>query len=386
MDCLTNIVGLSNTECDCWDSKKPVDFNDLNASSSGLYISEPKTVPLRMVGGSADCENGGVWDLLITARDGVDGRGGAVRELVKDFLGATQRVKQNQFLPFQHIGDDYYTKGKLVRGAIVGVFFEPYRIKGGKLRISSFDIAFYSGITTSANVTISVYSSLNFNTPKATAVATVTGNQDFFTATLVDELVVDLGDIRNDVNERIYITYEIPSGATPICNNTEIKACCGANKYDRNPHLQIMRNVTGVQTDNIANIKTNVLDSSSSMNGLRINASFECDYYSWLCQLAQAPNESYGVGAGDRVPLGMALADGLRAKCVMNLIDSLLLGKRINQYSMIQDPKQLLRQRAIYKNIYSLSIDNLVYYMPSDVTDCLVCAENNKLSKKPLLA
>jgi len=82
----------------------------------------------------------------------------------------------------------------------------------------------------------------------------------------------------------------------------------------------------------------------------------------------------------------MALADGLRAKCVMNLIDSLLLGTRINQYTMIQDPKQLLRQRAIYKNIYSLAIDNLVYYMPSDVTDCLVCAKNNKLAKKPLLA
>lgn len=387
MDCLTNIVGLSNTDCDCWDDTKPVDFNTLNASSSGLYISEPKTVPLRMVGGSADCENGGIWDLLIKARDGEDGRGGAVRDFVKDFLGATQRVKHNQFLPFEHIGDNYYTKAKYVNGSLAGMFFEPYRIKGGKLRISSIDLAFFSGITApSTDIDISIYSSLNFNTPLAVATATVTGNKEFFRATLSSELVIDLGEIRDDVDQRIYILYEIPTGALPVANNTEIKVCCGSNKFERNPYLQLMCNLTGVQTDNLSNITTRVLDTSTTMNGLYINASFECDYYSWLCELAQAPNESYGVGAGDRVPLGMALADGLRAKCVMNLIDSLLLGTRINQYSMIQDPKQLLRQRAIYKNIYSLAIDNLVYYMPSDVTDCLVCAKNNKLAKKPLLA
>lgn len=380
MDCLTNIVGLSNTDCNCWDDTKPVDFNTLNASSSGLYISEPKTVPLRMVGGSADCENGGIWDLLIRARTD------AVRALVKDFLGATQRVKQNQFLPFQHIGDNYYTKGKLVNGNVAGMFFEPYRIKGGKLRISSIDLAFYSGILVSTDIDISIYSSLNFNTPLATATATVTGNQQFFTATLASELVIDLGEIRDDVDERIYVLYEVPTGAMPVANNTEIKVCCGGNKYERNPYLQIMCSLTGIQTDSVLNAKTNVLDSSSTMNGLRLNASFECDYYSWLCVLAQSPNESYSTSSGDRLQLGMALADGLRAKCVMNLIDSLLLGNRINEYSMIQDPKQLMRQRAIYKNIYSLAIDNLVYYMPADVTDCLVCAENNKLSKKTLLA
>ena len=70
MDCLTNIIGLSDTDCDCWDDTKPVDFNELNTSSSGLFISEPKTVPLRIVGGSGDCENGGIWDVLVQARDG----------------------------------------------------------------------------------------------------------------------------------------------------------------------------------------------------------------------------------------------------------------------------------------------------------------------------
>jgi len=44
LDCLNNIIGLSETECTCWDSSKPVDFVTLNESLSGLYVSQPNTI------------------------------------------------------------------------------------------------------------------------------------------------------------------------------------------------------------------------------------------------------------------------------------------------------------------------------------------------------
>ena len=43
LTCLNNIVGLSSTSCNCWDAEKPVDFNTLNASSSGLYVAAADT-------------------------------------------------------------------------------------------------------------------------------------------------------------------------------------------------------------------------------------------------------------------------------------------------------------------------------------------------------
>ena len=82
LDCLNNIIGLSKSSCDCWDSEKPVDFTALNESLSGLYVSQPNTITLRFTNGAADCENGGVWELLQQARED------AVRDLVSDFLAA----------------------------------------------------------------------------------------------------------------------------------------------------------------------------------------------------------------------------------------------------------------------------------------------------------
>ena len=60
LTCLENIVGLSETACNCWDAEKPVDFDALNASSSGLYVAAADTIPLKWANSSADCENGGL--------------------------------------------------------------------------------------------------------------------------------------------------------------------------------------------------------------------------------------------------------------------------------------------------------------------------------------
>ncbi len=88
LDCLNNIIGLSATACTCWDAEKPADFTALNASSSGLYIMQPDTVPVRWTNSAADCENGGIWDLAINARTQ------AVRDFLSDYLAATQILKE----------------------------------------------------------------------------------------------------------------------------------------------------------------------------------------------------------------------------------------------------------------------------------------------------
>ena len=148
LDCLNNIIGLSDTDCNCWDSSKPVDFDTLNESLSGLYVSQPNTIPIRWTNGAADCENGGVWDLLIQARKD------AVRDLVADFLAANSQVRKEQFLPFTKIGDPYYKRATLVRGDVAGAYIEPYDIRGGKIRVESVDLTFFSGIVAPVDVDI----------------------------------------------------------------------------------------------------------------------------------------------------------------------------------------------------------------------------------------
>ena len=377
LDCLNKIVGLSNTACNCWDASKPVDFNTLNQSTSGLFVSQPDTIPIRWTNSAADCENGGVWALIEQARDK------AVRDLLSDYLAETKRVKQEQFLPFTKIGDSYYKQAETVQDTVAGVWLEPYNIRGAKLRFDSIDIAFWDGIAAPTSVDVSIYSSLNLALPIATATANVTGNKQYFTATFASPVVIDLGNIRDDLNERLYIAYTIPVGARPVKNNIEKGCQCNSRtKYRENPFLQILC-AGGVQADSIANLTSNTY-GSATMNGLVLNASMECDYYSWLCELAQKPNDATLIG-GQRLSLGMALADGIQAKAIYNLAASILMSGRINHYTMVLDPKQLYQIQNHFIKIYRMAIKNLVYYMPADVSDCLVCGNDKRMVKGQIL-
>ena len=377
LDCLNNIIGLSATACTCWDAEKPPDFAALNASSSGLYVMQPDTVPVRWTNSAADCENGGIWSLALHAR------GQAVRDFLSDYLAATKQVKQEQFLPFTAIGDDYYKSAIAAADTVAGVWLEPYEIKGGKLRIDSVDIAFWDGIAAPVTVNVNIYSSLDLSTILATAAATVTANKTFYTATFSSPFIKDLGDIRGDLNERFYIAYTIPAGARAVNNQTEKGcSCSGSQKYHKNPYLQIL-SLGGVQAASFATLDEPT-SAGGNMQGLKINASLECDYYTWLCDLAQKP-AAVTVASGQRLMLGMALADGLQAKAIVNLVDSILVSGRINHYTMILDPKQLYQIKGHYLKIYTAAINNLVYYMPADVSDCLICQKNKRLVKSQIL-
>lgn len=383
LECLNDIIGLSSSDCNCWDSTKPVDFPTLNTSTSGLYIAQPDTIPLRWTNSAADCENGGLWELLEHSLYGSDNNGGAIRDLLKDYLTLVQRSKSERFSPFNVIGDPIYKMGEVVRGDFAGSYLEPYEIRGGKLKIESVDIAFYSGITVATPITISVYSSLDFNTPIGSAIANVTGNKEWFKATFPTPLIIDFGEIRTDQTERIYFVYEIPSGAKPVRNDTYIQPCCSRSKYDKNPYLNILC-LGGFQSDSTITATTPKINTST-MQGLKINASFECDYYSWLCQLSQQPNQIYSINNGQRLRLGMGLADTLQAKAIINLIEALLNSSRINDFTLLQDDKQIYRKLNHYKKVYEQGLRNLVYYMPSDVSDCLECAENDMIVKGEIL-
>lgn len=381
LDCLNNIIGLSPSDCNCWDASKPIDFNDLNESSSGLYVSQADTIPLRWTNSAADCENGGLWDLLITARNS------AVRDLLSDYLASTQEVKSERFLPFTAIGDNYYKQAEQVKPTAThaAVWIEPYELRGAKIKVESVDIAFWDGIAGSTDVDIEVYSSLDFTNPIDTATATVTGNKQYFTATFSTPIEIDLGSIRSDLNERIYFVYSIPVGARPVKNQTEKGCQCSQQtKVRNNPYLQVLC-LGGVQSDSVANLETPIT-GTSTMQGLVINASLECDYYSWLCDLAQTPNVVTSVnGSGQRLRLGMVLADGLQAKSVVNLIQSIITSSRINHFTMVLGVEELYRMQNHFKKIYQMAIRNLVYYMPSDVSDCLICANDKRMTKGQIL-
>ena len=103
----------------------------------------------------------------------------------------------------------------------------------------------------------------------------------------------------------------------------------------------------------------------STVQGMDIKASLYCDYLTWLCNLAQHPDALISTTGGQRLRLGMALADALQAKAVINLIDSIILSGRINIFTMVLDTKQLKAIQGRAWPIYYRGIKNLSYYMPA---------------------
>ncbi len=121
------------------------------------------------------------------------------------------------------------------------------------------------------------------------------------------------------------------------------------------------------------------------MQGMDIKASLYCDYLTWLCNLAQHPDALISTGGGQRLRLGMALADALQAKAVINLIDSIILSGRINIFTMVLDTKQLKAIQGRAWPIYYRGIKNLSYYMPADISDCLICSKSKLITKSSIL-
>ena len=380
MDCLKNIVGLSPTSCNCWDASKPIDFAEENASSSGLYVSQQDTISLRWTNSASDCEKGGVWDMLIAARDS------AIRDTLQSFLEVTQAKKQERFIPFTKIGDSYFKSGEVVNEVQAATWIEPYKIRGAKLKVSSVSLAFWSGVNVNKIVNVDVYSSLDLTTSLGTATATITTNKQFFDAVFATPLEIDLSKVRMDLNERFYFTYTIPGGCIPVKNNAQIGCGCGGtNEIIENPYLQIMQ-LGGIQAATVEDFGL-LKSNTPTLNGMLINAVLDCDYYSWLCDLAQKPQTaSVTLGSGQRLSLGMTLADTIQARAVANLVEAIIMSSRINQFTMVQGVEELYKKKGHFNKIFAQGIENLVYYTPADVSECLVCQNDKRINKSPILA
>lgn len=372
LDCLSNIIGLSDTTCGCWDDSKPQNFSELNVSDSGFYLLDPSVVPITTVQAGANCETGSLWDFAINARD----RG--IKDTINAFVQGINSKFSDRFEPFQQIGDNVSNKAQNVRvgSNYLGVYIEPYRIKGAKIKVNSIDLTFWTG-TTPTNIDIEVYDSLNLATPLAVATASVVMDRVKATAVFSTPFEIDLTDIRDDYNQRFYFVYQLPSGFMPVQNKTVIGCnCSAAIVYRDNPYLKVMCKPVGVQSVDVSSLDKPY--TVGYMNGLVLNTTFECDYFSWLCDLSTNINNPK---VGGRMNLGLALMDAIKARSTAYLLDSILKTKRINYYTMILEEESIHnrvhQQNAIFENAIHLLVEEI----PSDISDCLVCKKDFRINK-----
>src|SRR3990167_8438397 len=97
LDCLQNLVGLTDKQCDCFEGSKPTDFDALNESETGYYLTDGDYgMPLLdAVFSAIDCGDGdNLWDVLIEARTS------AINSVYTDLQSALLQFYDKTIQPF----------------------------------------------------------------------------------------------------------------------------------------------------------------------------------------------------------------------------------------------------------------------------------------------
>jgi hypothetical protein len=365
-DCLKTIVGLSATDCPCFDTGKPVDYN---ASLSGRFVTAPD-FPLQWSNSATDCESGGLWDLVEQARNM------AVIEFVNDMGGVLANRYEKPFVPFMGwVGGVKYNSAKTVftNGNWIGYKIVPHQIKGGKIVLKGVELILKN--IASTTVTVYVYSNLDLVNPIDSVDVTIGLPDLVYSADFASPVVLDISDrdangyTFNDPYLEYYVVYQLPSGARYINNNIS-DACCGNKTSSRqNPFLNYGQ-FWGIEATSPATFETpRNLDGEAK--GLRLKADFGCDGTTWLCQIQY---DIAAVSMGMHKEYASVVAQAIWLNSRKNLASSILASGNINSIT-VWSTERLMGNYNHYKAKYSEALLWLSKNFPTDLSDCYACKQ-----------
>lgn len=359
-DCLSHIIGLSRSTCNCFDSGKP---GDAVTSDSGIYLDELEGVRLNMIDAASDCESGGLWDVLERAREN------AIKEFKNNLIVAlSQNNLKNKREPFSGtIGESEYNNTLNLTGySYGGIRIFSSNIISGKMRIRRIGLVFDAA----GNFDVSVYNNYS-NTPIITyAVTSAANGLQWFS--LPTDLVLDMSD-DNSLNPNYYILYE-PSLAP---NPKNIKASCGCGhghyKYYFNSQNPVFRSYEKYRWSEfimLAGTKGNDLSdrrnwvTENLLNGIMLDAKFDCNTSEIICK----QNFNYEGESG--VALSMAYAIRYRAGAIA--LDEIMGSSEINRYTMMEKDTMSGKRNNFLKE-YKERIAWIATQINWRANDCLSC-------------
>ena len=381
MDCLRTLVGLSDQDCKCYDTDKPIDFN---TSSSGLFITDE--LPLNFIGSAEDCEQGGVWDILEKARNR------AINDVLRDYAANLYLYHSQRFTPYpvsdttneKRIGDfknnSSFAFSSLA--GVAGIMFYPKKIKGGRAVLRGFDLKL-DNINTAK---VEIFVADNYRGVIQAFTVNYTSNGDYVYIPFDNPVVLEFDNVEEDL--KYFIGYEVLTGAR-YASNEIIGGCCGRTGPTYNPFLTYFQNnkqIYGFEavSNDIADLD-NVLTSNTYARGMRLDMSLTCDIFAWLCALSSSPTDIVQNGAnGEGIRFGMMLADLIRAAAIQHAGRRILQTQNINRVSMLsaESVNDVMMQQA---EIYNTGIKYLARETPLWANDCLKCLQDRTISKNAIL-
>ena len=349
LDCLIELVGLSDNDCNCHEDDRPSGYN---TSESGYYLTdlEDGVQVLDSILAASDCGTGSIWDTMAKARSL------AILDFETDLFAAIYKNHAARFATYSgDIGQrkfSSYLSGK--DGQFTGIRVQSRMWRGTKLTISHIAI----NTDFSGDIAVSIYSSNDFTTPLNTYTITGIANS-WVNYELPTPVTYDLWDESCDELE-YYIVYD--SSAIKPANNKF--TCCG-----RRLNWLQYADLNGISTNDLEQITT----ATNQAMGLSLTGSLICDGGEWLCNLDEL---------GDYNAKSV-IAKTIQFKGAVKLISAILDSGNVNYYTLL-NREALYGKRNHFNKRYYENINWIAENIPSYVTDCYKCSDK-RIKKTSIL-
>lgn len=316
--CLTYAIGLSRTECDCFDYPEIATRSD-----SGLYLDELRPLSSVIVSNRTDCERGNINELMDKAREEaiITFESEIMNELLK-----TYKLKRPVFNG--EVGRRIWDDELSLNGTYAVLRMPVADVISGEVEITGIGAMF----SESGTFTLSVYNNLN----ELIDTFTITTVANTYNRTVIS-LTLPLH--RDGVqNLEYYFVYPL-SGHTPKNNALNCTDCiCPYNFNLKKPFWTMTAHQAGwwnwamFQACTVNTLNFMCLDScyvsSYVMLGLNLQCRFKCKVTEVICL---SDGTETGIDFESDVD-GLRIAEAIRYKAGINLIKSLMDGTKLNRY------------------------------------------------------
>lgn len=368
VDCYENIIGLSQTECTCYESGKPEDFD---TSLSGLYLDELE--PLNNIEGFDDCQAGNIWELMEKARS----------QAVRTFIADTNALLLRHYKLLRHnwkgtIGEGVAKENDTLSTTYAGMRVNCAPIRSGSMIIKKIGTLF----TTTGTITVKVYNGLN--TLVATRTLNTTAN--VHNVNDIEDITLDLA-VDYSRSTDYFFVYTVGS-MVPRANR--VSCGCGSFKGYLNTQKPTYYDtskkgtngwgnwvmVGGHTCDDLESFHLAGITASNYIHGLTLEVEFRCNLGDTLCQ--DTPDF-------DADPLALSMAFAIRYKAADVLAESLLLSDRLSRVNMI-NKEMLSDKRKEWTQKYIEHVNYIVEHANVEKSECLTCDSIFQMKRSEILS
>jgi hypothetical protein len=368
-ECLDDIIGLSQTVCECFTGGNPFDI-----SKSNLYLDEVEGLNLKVIDSISDCEEGSLWDILnVSRREGI-------KSFKADLMASLLTKYKKKRNPFSGvIGSEKFKTNLNIQNTYAGVRVQCANIIGGIMSVRRIGLVFNETKT----FTLDVYDSLHDISIATYEVTSQAGKLSWFN--LPSPLQLDLNYEAANEPPDYYFVYSISESGQP----KDIKAGCGCGggtyKYywnTKNPVYKTYEKdrwseyimITGASGSDINDKES--WGTSEQLNGIILDAEFKCKIGELICkdELDFETNET-----------AIAMAYAVRYRSAAIVVDKILASPHPNIYTMT-DRERLMQKKNTYTTEYKNYISWLTDNINHQANDCLTCNDFDDIVKVGILS